>query len=227
MTRLEGIVEFMRNSLSDEVLSRQERRELKEMIAQMHCTPEEVGALRSRAFELAAEAAQSQRFPFVLDWLKSTLNALTVAPEPGEVFFSPGEACQAAILRTIDHSTTTLKVCVFTISDDRIARSLLAAHRKGVSVRIITDNDKSLDEGSDIHTLHREGLTVRMDTSPNHMHHKFLVADTHTLITGSYNWTRSAAKFNHENIVVTRDASMVASFTDHFEKLWTEMTPYH
>ena len=35
----------------------------------------------------------------------------------------------------------TLDICVFTIADDRLTESILAAHRRGVAVRIITDEE--------------------------------------------------------------------------------------
>jgi|TARA_B110000261_G_scaffold61435_1_gene72249 phosphatidylserine/phosphatidylglycerophosphate/cardiolipin synthase-like enzyme len=40
------------------------------------------------------------------------------------------------------------------------------------------------------------------------------------LLTGSYNWTKSAADRNQENILVTEDPKMVKSYLSEFEKLW-------
>jgi phosphatidylserine/phosphatidylglycerophosphate/cardiolipin synthase-like enzyme len=56
------------------------------------------------------------------------------------------------------------------------------------------------------------------------MHHKFAVIDGKTLLTGSYNWTRSAADFNEENVVVTDDPRLVSSFAAEFEKLWKKFS---
>ena len=52
------------------------------------------------------------------------------------------------------------------------------------------------------------------------MHHKFAIADGMFLVTGSYNWTRSAAKYNEENIVVLDNQGLVKAFQEEFEKLW-------
>ena len=57
------------------------------------------------------------------------------------------------------------------------------------------------------------------------MHHKFTVFDGATLVTGSYNWTRSAANANQENIVVTADRALVDAFEAQFEKLWRQFAP--
>jgi cardiolipin hydrolase len=55
------------------------------------------------------------------------------------------------------------------------------------------------------------------------MHHKFAILDEEVILTGSYNWTRSAAHYNHENILVTNDAAVVARYRDCFENLWPAM----
>ena len=99
----------------------------------------------------------------------------------------------------------------------------MAAHRRGVSVRVITDNEKSLDEGSDARGLERVGVAVRVDRSEAHMHHKYAIFDEEVLLTGSYNWTRSAALYNRENLVVTREARLVAAFGRDFEALWGDL----
>jgi len=102
----------------------------------------------------------------------------------------------------------------------------LTAHKKGILIKLITDNDKSFDVGSDIEQLAKAGIAIKMDTSPNHMHHKFMVADNRSVLTGSYNWTLSAARYNHENIIVTRDASVIRSFAQQFDQLWNVMAKY-
>ena len=89
-------------------------------------------------------------------------------------------------------------ICVFTITDDRITDNIIDAHGRGVQVRVISDNDKAHDRGSDLSRLRRHGLPVAFDKTPDHMHHKFAVFDSKLLVSGSYNWTRSAADRNEE-----------------------------
>jgi len=141
-------------------------------------------------------------------------------------FFSPGDSCLQAIQAGIDGATSSLKICVFTISDDRITQAILQARRRGVQVRILTDNEKLFDKGSDIRQLAAAGIPVRVDESPNHMHHKFAVFDNKILLTGSYNWTRSAALYNHENLLVTDQPNLVKDFCGEFDRLWQELVPF-
>ena len=116
----------------------------------------------------------------------------------------------------------TLDICVFTISDDRLSGVILDAHTRGVTVRIISDNDKVYDDGNDIRRLNESGIPVRVDHSEYHMHHKFALFDGRLLANGSFNWTRSATTNNDENLVVTDDANLVRVFGLQFGKLWQQ-----
>ena len=137
-----------------------------------------------------------------------------------QVYFSPGEDCVNHIIDLINEAYTQLDICVFTISDDRISRAIVEAMKNGVEIRIISDNFKVEDTGSDIEDLSRVGIPVKLDTSDNHMHHKFMIVDNKIVLTGSYNWTRSAALYNQENILSMDDEEVVSKFSNEFEKLW-------
>lgn len=141
-------------------------------------------------------------------------------------YFSPGNDCLDAILESINSAESSLKICVFTISDDRIAEAILAAHKAGVTVKVITDNEKLYDKGSDIRRLAEAGVPVRVDVTHNHMHHKFALIDNEALLTGSYNWTRSAANYNHENVLITHDRDTVLAYCHEFDRLWHHMEVY-
>ncbi|WP_066835757.1 phospholipase D-like domain-containing protein [Rufibacter ruber] len=142
------------------------------------------------------------------------------------VYFSPGDDCLNAILQFIRSAKQSLHICVFTISDDRITRAIVDAYQNGVEILLLTDNEKLFDKGSDIRELANQGLEIRVDNTSNHMHHKFAIADHSHVLTGSYNWTRSAALYNHENVLVTADRHVAAAYSEQFEQLWAEMVPF-
>jgi len=96
----------------------------------------------------------------------------------------------------------------------------LAAHQRSIKVRIVSDNDKSGDKGSDIYRLAQAGVPIRLDRSSYHMHHKYALIDDNYLITGSFNWTRSASDKNQENIILLDDESLVSEFSEQFDSLW-------
>lgn len=192
--------------------------------------------LEARVLELEATAAQANARAKAAEERASASappSSPTAAPASAgratatvaEVAFSPGEECLQVIRAQISRARRTIDVCVFTITDDRIAAAILDAHRRGVKVRVITDNDKSLDQGSDVERLARAGVAVRKDLTEYHMHHKFAVFDGQRMLTGSYNWTRGAERYNEENLVVSDDPRLVGPFTQEFEALWKKLAP--
>ena len=97
---------------------------------------------------------------------------------------------------------------------------MLECHQRGLDVRVITDNEKQHDLGSDIEWLREQGVPLRIDKGPYHMHHKFALFDGQILLNGSFNWTRSASDYNEENLLVTDQVQLVADYRREFEKLW-------
>jgi cardiolipin hydrolase len=157
-----------------------------------------------------------------LEELMRLLDAATSVDEDGDVRFgfSPGPECKALILGHLETARRDLDICVFTISDDVIADMIIDRHRSGLSVRVISDNDKARDMGSDVARITEAGIPVRLDLTANHMHHKFSIAGGKELLTGSYNWTRSAERYNQENLLITTSMQAVNGYRLEFERLW-------
>ncbi len=227
---MEELIGYLEESIADNAFSRGDKRGFKELLKEHNLQKRDFDFLRSKVFDMAMARANAQNYSHVITWLEEINKTLVLpakADSTEQVYFSPGDDCLNAIRQQLRSAVSTIRICVFTISDDRIAHEIKSAHRRGVSVRVLTDNDKSLDLGSDIEELANAGVEVKMDYTRNHMHHKFAVIDKEYLITGSYNWTRSAANYNHENLLLTSEKDVVKQYLREFEKLWEEMDHYH
>jgi phosphatidylserine/phosphatidylglycerophosphate/cardiolipin synthase-like enzyme len=214
-------------TLDDERLSTSERQALRETIKDAALDDRNRALLRSRVFEIARGKLSGDRSAPIVDWLEELSKLLLpFSGESGEplveAHFSPGEACVRRIRGLLENAHRSADICVFTITDDRIAEAVLAAHRRGIAVRVITDNEKAQDLGSDAIPLARAGIPVRVDDSAYHMHHKFAIFDGDTLLTGSYNWTRGAALNNEENLIIANDRRLLTAFNGEFERLWVK-----
>jgi phosphatidylserine/phosphatidylglycerophosphate/cardiolipin synthase-like enzyme len=190
----------------------------------------ELARMRHQVFETARAALKDPRDAEVLHWvedltkaLSGTKEAAAVGSNVAEACFSPGESCRQQILTLLRRAVKKADICVFTITDNEISDQILRTHQRGVKVRVITDDDKSLDRGSDIERLGKKGVEICFDGTPFHMHHKYAIFDAQTLLTGSYNWTRSAATRNEENILVTDDRRFVGPYQNHFDGLWSKL----
>lgn len=219
----------LRESIEDVELSLQEKTALRELGQEL--PPDRVRFLRNRAFDIAREqmiATPAESLP-ALKWLEQVVRTLDVtAAVPvtlTSAYFSPGDACMQRLQSLCAGVKERLDICVFTISDDRLSSVILAAQKRGVAVRIISDNDKVYDDGNDVRRLHDAGIEVRVDHTQYHMHHKFALFDGDVLANGSFNWTRTATEHNDENLVVTNDRNLVRSFAQQFELLWERYAP--
>ena len=216
----------LRETAQDFVLDADEKLELRELGQQLDAG--RIRFLRNRAFDIAREAMLTDAGTTldVLRWLEQAVKTLDAANEAAPVvssaYFSPGDTCLRRLSDLMRGCRATLDICVFTIADDRLTGAILDCHARGVQVRVVSDNDKQYDSGSDIERLRAQGVPVRVDDAPSHMHHKFALFDGCVLANGSFNWTRSATRDNDENLVVTDDANLVRVFGLQFEKLWQQ-----
>jgi phosphatidylserine/phosphatidylglycerophosphate/cardiolipin synthase-like enzyme len=172
-------------------------------------------------------------------------------PSLKDFLFFPSEACRDRLLSYLRKASVSIEVAIFSLTDDRICDALIAAHRRGVKVRVISDNETALNEGSDVIKLAEAGVAtvVDCDLAPSakggskghsqqgarsqrqedagadggikrHMHNKFVICDSHLLLTGSFNFTYAASSKNYENLMATDDSFFVQRYSAEFEKLW-------
>ncbi len=206
---------MLKQTLDDGRLSTSERAALRGKLKDAATENHNRALLHSRAFEIAREKLNDDRYSGIVDWLEELSKLLLLfSGEHGEPFveahFSPGEGCARRIRGLLEGARRAADICVFTITDDRIAEAIHAAHKRGVGV--ITDDEKARDVGSDVIGMARAGIPVLVDDSPHHMHHKLAIFDGDTMLTGSYNWTRGATQNNEENLIVTKDRRLLAAF---------------
>lgn len=212
---------------SDKKVSRSEKEALDKVLESKNYSESQSANLRSQLFDYAKTLFNSESDRQIVDCIedinKALLPEVTSQPE-ASAYFSPGLECLGAINNEIRQAKSSLNICVFTISDNRISEEIANAWNRGVKVRIITDDDKQYDKGSDIFSLKDKKIPLVTDSTPDHMHHKFMTADDSIVICGSYNWTRSASTRNNEDIVVLDNPAIVDAFNDEFERLWQQFS---
>ncbi|MGH1439419.1 MAG: phospholipase D-like domain-containing protein [Cellvibrionaceae bacterium] len=223
---LDQLKQQLVESLDDNKLDNDEKSHFYEVMTSL--TGDQKRYVRNQAFDLARDKVgllgdDSAQIMRVMGWLERVVKlvdkSLQQATISSRSYFSPGRDCRDGILYLLTRARQRIDICVFTISDDRITQSIIDAHDKQVPVRVLTDNDKANDRGSDVYRLQDYGIPVVMDTSPSHMHHKFALVDDY-LLNGSFNWTRSASERNQENIVISDNPTLIRDFDRTFNELW-------
>ncbi|MCC8190977.1 MAG: phospholipase D-like domain-containing protein [Planctomycetes bacterium] len=124
------------------------------------------------------------------------------ADEPPRAYFSPNGGARQAILDTIAGARHSLLVAMFSFTDPEYGDALIAAHRRGVKVRVLLDPGKFTATESQSWRLGMSGVRVEMAHGRRLFHHKVVVADDRVVVTGSMNWTLHAEHRNCENVLI-------------------------
>lgn len=140
-------------------------------------------------------------------------------------YFSGADDISDVVVTEVDAAASTVKLAIYTFTDENIQNALIDAAGRGVAVQVVADVGQSttLSEQVGVLTNLREGgVEVRTGEGYNGgiLHHKFLVVDAATVLTGSFNYTRSANEANDENLVVLSDANLAGAYEDAFEDVW-------
>jgi len=164
----------------------------------------------------------------VLAILLLVLNPAMAKP-PVEVYFSPNGGAEKALVQVMDQAQHSIQAAVYFFTSRTVAQALLRAGKRGVKISVILDgNDES--EYSKGFYLSKRGIAVRYARglrrkgkriSYGLMHDKFAVIDGHLVMTGSYNWTVSAERWNYENLLVIDSVSLASRYEQEFNKIWS------
>jgi phosphatidylserine/phosphatidylglycerophosphate/cardiolipin synthase-like enzyme len=109
---------------------------------------------------------------------------------------------------------------VYTLTDPEVIAELVAAHRRGVDVRMVLDPNQVYNRHS--YTLLVDGgVATRWYPVPKGtlLHAKIGLFDR-LLLLGSANWTLSGLGVNHELDIETSDVSVVAAYVARFKLDW-------
>ncbi len=107
-----------------------------------------------------------------------------------------------------------------------LVNDLINAHRRGVAVTVIFDQNMVFRETHEktektrkrsqraYEMLKKNGVSVYYDSNKRVTHSKILVIDEYITIVGSTNWTYSALRKNHEASVLIRSHSVAEAFLE-------------
>ena len=171
---------------------------------------------------------------------------LMVGATPVTVLFAPhrrNDPHQGLRLleELLSGSRKHLDMALFVLSEQRLADAMARLPGQGVRIRLLADPGFANRAFSEVLDLlgtqlpdHRCGLeaanrpwqrpldgvgTPRL-ASGDKLHHKAAVIDHRTVITGSFNWSPSAAHQNDETLLVFESPLLAEHFTTEINRLW-------
>jgi phosphatidylserine/phosphatidylglycerophosphate/cardiolipin synthase-like enzyme len=123
--------------------------------------------------------------------------SVSAEPQPAEIlaiYFTPPAGSAGGLIKHIDASKKTIKVMAYGFTATPLSEALVKAHRRGVKVR--SDGKHAIQ------------------------HNKVMLLDDDIVITGSYNFTKSAEVRNAENIIILKSAYAAKRYADNWVAHW-------
>lgn len=154
-------------------------------------------------------------------WLTFSTGAAVAAPSI-DAGFSPEGSAQQLVLRTLDDARESIRLMGYSFTSPDVVKSLVAAKRRGVDVRVVVDDrgNRSRASQSAMNVVVNAGIPLRTNGQYKIMHDKVIITDGQNVQLGSYNYTR-AAESNSENALVVREVPALAqTYLAHWQSRW-------
>ena len=129
-----------------------------------------------------------------------------------EVYFSPEDGVAKHVLQRLAAAKKSIHFMTFSYTADAISGAMIAKLKAGLAVRGVFESQNAGGSGADFPRLKQGGVDVLEDGNCYILHHKVIVIDERTVITGSYNFTSSAED----------DAALARVYLDEFERVYTQ-----
>ncbi len=127
------------------------------------------------------------------------------------VLFSPAGGCTEAIVHEIAAAKESIQVQAYGFTSAPIAKAVVEAHRRGVKVTVVLDDDQNKGKQyTEATFLANQQIPVFLDGKHAIAHNKVMILDGSTIITGSFNFTKAAEESNAENLLVIHGKPKIA-----------------
>ena len=150
-------------------------------------------------------------------------------PSSVEVAFSPSGGATDLVIKAIQSAKQNIRVAAYSFTSRPIAKALVEAHQVGIDVEVIVDHGQIEKIGhSVVAALVAAQIPVRVDIVHTLQHDKYMVIDSQSVETGSFNYTAAAEQHNSENVIVLWNApKLAAAFGNNWKSLWDQAEPYN
>jgi len=139
-------------------------------------------------------------------------------PTGSDEVANPEGGLGADLAWLIDQAETSVDVAAYDLDLPTVTEALLAAQRRGVGVRVVTESDNAGEEALGL--LREAGIPVVGDQSEDGlMHNKFAVIDDQWVWTGSWNMTENGTTRNNNNAVLIASTALAENYRVEFEEM--------
>jgi len=135
-----------------------------------------------------------------------------------ENYFCPEDSCSEHVIDNLAEAKNEIYFMTFSFTHDEIGRILIDKHNEGLKIKGIFEKF-GRSKYSEYYTLEENGVDVRWDEYSYFVHHKVFIIDNKTVITGSFNPTKSGDEKNDENLLIIHDEKIAREYLNEFERI--------
>lgn len=141
-----------------------------------------------------------------------------------ETCFTPGQDCQGFLISLITHTPAAQHIYVqaYSFTSAPLGKALTQAHKRGVRVVILLDHSQLTERYSSATFFAHAGIPLAIDSHEAIAHNKVMIfPEQRLVVTGSFNFTKSAQERNAENLVfLSGSPDLVQRYLDNFVLHW-------
>ena len=123
--------------------------------------------------------------------------------------FSPENDILSSLLKEIGSAKKSIHFMAFSFTQDALGSAMCDRFESGIDVRGVFE-ERQISQHSEFERMQAAGMSVIEDRNKGTMHHKVIVIDAETVITGSYNFSKNAEERNSENLLIIKGNSDIA-----------------
>ena len=145
-----------------------------------------------------------------------------------EVLYAPDDAPLDRVVTLYQQAKRYIYVSVYGLTYPRAVEALVAAKKRGVDVRMLTDQERTQDfkQYRALQTLRLAGIPIRVNQHEGLMHLKQVVIDDEINTSGSMNHTTSGNLYNDERMDIITDRVLSQKARDRFLSMWNDQARF-
>jgi phosphatidylserine/phosphatidylglycerophosphate/cardiolipin synthase-like enzyme len=132
-------------------------------------------------------------------------------------YFSPVDHVTDKLVGLVDGAKKSVRFIIFTYTDNDLANAMIGRFKAGVDVAGVIEN-RGASQGALV-PLACAKVPVKVDGNKYTMHHKVIVIDGSIVVTGSFNFTKSADTVNDDNVIVIYDSALAKQYLAEFDRI--------
>lgn len=134
-------------------------------------------------------------------------------------YFAPENDTIAPLLKVIKSAKKAIYFMAFSFTHDKLGKAMRDRYKRGIPVEGVFEK-RQIDKYSEYESMEKAGIPVITDDRPGAMHHKVIIIDEETVITGSYNFSKNAETRNSENLlIIKKNKDIAQAYLDEFNRL--------